>query len=747
MVGLLCLITAPAVAAMLYVDDDDPGCGGQSPCYTDIQSAINAAVNGDTIIVRDGIYTGAVNIDGRSDLTVQGVDNTTVILRPGSTVDWGGPYGSAWQVGFRVNNSGNITVSNMTLDFDTIKSDQVCGLVYFESTGTVTNNVLMNMSIPDTGTDGELEITMCVESRTYTPANPAQVIIESNVFIDTGWFGVSVFKYVDVDINGNTFTKTAGDYGFGIEIGAEVVANIRNNDISGFITPSAISSNPSLGVSVNNHYSAGVIGGIETVFLEANMIHDCQWGLLIGNYTDGIAGDVDIYVEAFENEIYDNLEMGIYINDEDASQGSSVVFYSHHNLIENNTAGGTGSGIVVYSYGDGDLSLYSEYDFINGHDIGVDVDESSAGSQYIVFVRACDVSGNDISINNHLSGLLVNGSGNWWGTRNPGAVADLSVGNVDYTPWLSKGTDESGDPGFQPRLNNLHVDDDSPQYGTDPRIKEGIQWCDNGTVNIEDGNYTEDIAVYKSVTLSGAGPDSTILHPAGTQVDFYYGNPTHILIFAEGAAIENLQLLGNDAISNTAIMVEDTNGSEAVPISNVTIEFCEIHDYGFEAIVFASEHETIENVSVFTNVIHNNPGNQITLLGNCDTFEIFCNDIFNSQETAIRLFRSGGTPSNSNILIQWNNIFDNDNAGLIVDSSAHETILNASYNWWDRADGPGGDGPGTGDHVYGWVNYAPWLGSEQLQPCPAPPIPAMDTLGFLILILGFSLAIILQFRR
>ncbi len=48
------VITGSTAAMTLYVDDDGTG------NYTTIQSAVNAAVNGDTIIVNPGTYEGGI---------------------------------------------------------------------------------------------------------------------------------------------------------------------------------------------------------------------------------------------------------------------------------------------------------------------------------------------------------------------------------------------------------------------------------------------------------------------------------------------------------------------------------------------------------------------------------------------------------------------------------------------------------------------------------------------------------------
>lgn len=55
LLSVLFLGVSPAMAAMLYVDDDGL-CGGNSPCYAHPQDAVNAAAPGDTILVYPGTY-------------------------------------------------------------------------------------------------------------------------------------------------------------------------------------------------------------------------------------------------------------------------------------------------------------------------------------------------------------------------------------------------------------------------------------------------------------------------------------------------------------------------------------------------------------------------------------------------------------------------------------------------------------------------------------------------------------------
>ena len=78
-------------APVLYVNKDDGTCGGNSPCYASIQSAINAAVTGSQIWVAQGNYDEAPVLNTEKDLTVRGgwnasydeqTDNATILKAP-----------------------------------------------------------------------------------------------------------------------------------------------------------------------------------------------------------------------------------------------------------------------------------------------------------------------------------------------------------------------------------------------------------------------------------------------------------------------------------------------------------------------------------------------------------------------------------------------------------------------------------------------------------------------------------------
>jgi len=91
-----------ATQSTLYVDDD-PTCAGLTPCYTDIQSAVDAASAGDTIVVRPGGYPPFA-INGKDNLTVQGVDPNAVFINGGGTA-----------YGVKIANAMGVTVEKITV--------------------------------------------------------------------------------------------------------------------------------------------------------------------------------------------------------------------------------------------------------------------------------------------------------------------------------------------------------------------------------------------------------------------------------------------------------------------------------------------------------------------------------------------------------------------------------------------------------------------------------------------------------
>jgi len=143
------------------------------------------------------------------------------------------------------------------------------------------------------------------------------------------------------------------------------------------------------------------------------------------------------------------------------------------------------------------------------------------------------LSGTIIVWGDYASEILLNASGNWWGSSDSPAGRINTAGTVDYTPWLDSGDDTKADPGFQGDFSTLWVDDDSPQTGTVGRIQEGIDMASGSTVNVLPGTYDEQLTIDKSLTLVGSGEDQTFVKAAGSPV---------ITVSADDVTIQDLEI-------------------------------------------------------------------------------------------------------------------------------------------------------------------------------------------------------------
>jgi len=91
--------------AVVYVSSDG-SCGGNTPCYTTIQSAINAAGFGSVIKILAGTYAENLDLNSSNNYTLQGGWNSTYTSRTSTSSVSSMTFGS---------NSGTVTVEYMDI--------------------------------------------------------------------------------------------------------------------------------------------------------------------------------------------------------------------------------------------------------------------------------------------------------------------------------------------------------------------------------------------------------------------------------------------------------------------------------------------------------------------------------------------------------------------------------------------------------------------------------------------------------
>ncbi len=450
---ILVLIAGSVWATDYYVattGSDVTGDGSAGNPWQTIQHAINNVGSGDVIHVAAGTYNETLNIVSKNNLTIQGADKATTIVKSSTLLDWNvGSYGSTRKTVVRVVTSTNIDISGFTFDFDLIKGNNISGVLYWDATGELSNNNFKNMSLPDAS--AYYEITSYVRAPSYTASARAQVTFSNNTFSETGRLGIVSHDYVNLIVSGNTFYKTVDDFGYAMEIGSASIATISGNTIYGYDTPAASDGSSSAGIYVENCYTGSLSGLTKTVSITDNEIYDCQYALHIGNEFNGYAGDVDIVVNASNNNIHNNDEGGIVIADEDKAAGSSVTANFQSNTVANNGD----YGYFIYTYGDGDITVNATQDDITGHNVGVHLEDAATGtssSSYDINFNQCNIQNNTTyGVENLYSGTMIDAKNNWWGNasgpydnktlpgtpnyNNPSGTGNAVTSYVDYQPW------------------------------------------------------------------------------------------------------------------------------------------------------------------------------------------------------------------------------------------------------------------------------------------------------------------------
>ena len=211
---------------------------------------------------------------------------------------------------------------------------------------------------------------------------------------------------------------------------------------------------------------------------------------------------------------------------------------------------------------------------------------------------------------------------------------------------------------------------------------------------------------------------------------------SHNKIFGSGGNGNNIFVWGGYIghpvadLSGTAIEYNDIYGSRRSGIEvaggakNLTIRHNKIHDNGFSdddasgsdykygngivLIRVGSESSDpdapgIENFHIENNQIYNNKQFGIYLGPKNGNHTINGNDIYNNAWDALQVdmvetYHGGTNPldtATSNISFNYNNIYNNGSYGArVVGEPVNGFILDARYNWWGAASGPGPVGDG-----------------------------------------------------
>ncbi len=296
----LLLFTYQSAAAQIIYVNPDGSCGGQSPCFTHIQDAINASVAGDTVQVAAGTYIENINL--KSGVVVQGAGaDVTIIRGTGSgfvvTTDYVNPntkldgftitggYGGGIDISWNGAPNGTLTVSNVTVTenygsgIHVYESDPVIlnatvtgnyggynggGIVNWSSSPTIINSLIGNNSASYGG-------------GIFNALLSYPTILNTAIINNSAQYGGGIYNHLSestTSIINSTITGNSALYGGGIY---NLADNPFNTPVASLhLLNTIITSNANGGIYCAIYNPASV-----SLFIDYNNV----WNNTAGNYT------------------------------------------------------------------------------------------------------------------------------------------------------------------------------------------------------------------------------------------------------------------------------------------------------------------------------------------------------------------------------------------------------------------------------------------------------------------------------
>ena len=659
--------------------------------YPTIEAAINAANSGDTINVAAGTYPeGVIQID--KDLSIIGATAPSKpVITP--TEDTGlnnelGPNGRGW---FQIT-AAAVDLENLVFNG---AGQNIRTAVHYHGDslgGTVENCEFANVS----------HISQYYGRGINNYGQTVEILDCS--FDNIQRIGVFTYNPTAITlIDGCTFTgKGDGDWlDYAVEAGNGGSITVSNSNISACTGVADVDGSSSAGVLVTDFYGTGT----QATFL-GNTITGCTNGIHVG-YNDT---DLTV-VTAHYNNLVGNNHNGIY-----AKAATSVdAEYNWWGDASGPSGVGPGTGDAVSANVDYDPWLGFVPDLI--------VDPSGNGD-YTTLQDAVDNAdpGDTIFvISGSHTGAIVDKNVTIIGSSNP-AVITSGVPYKDGSGLTTAFRLEDTADGAE--IKNFIIECDEPAgfyFAVFSRAADDvtidsltISGSVQGITNYGGSNWQITNNTLNSTLSAGGGGIGIML---GTYP------PTYTT--CSGNLIEGNRIItdipGAVAFSTPAIaMVLDCRwgrydiltGAEEMTnnqiLNNILMDEDHFNQIGVEAGVIGLEGDPVKIAAVI-GVIHDNliKGNTIldtdagVYFYNLSTLTIEDNTIQGCADSGVYI-----EGDQSGCVINNNSISGNANYG--VNNNA-PTEVNAENNWWGAADGPSGEGAGSGDAVSINVDFDPYL--------------------------------------
>jgi hypothetical protein len=230
-----------------------------SPCAS-VGHAVTEAVDGDTVSVAAGAYTGSGQVTIDKDLTINGAGAEETVLVPGYDV----PFGESW---FRVTDGHDFEVSDLA--FDGTGYDVFWGIRFHGSASGAIDSVGF-----DTIRHSRY-LGIAVTTNKGGPPEPASVDLDvtNSSFEEIERVGV-LYKGADVTgtFSGNTYEgKGDGDFlDYALDISAGADIDVSGNTVTGNRGVASVDGSSSAGFLVSTFWGPGTEAGFIGNTVEGN---------------------------------------------------------------------------------------------------------------------------------------------------------------------------------------------------------------------------------------------------------------------------------------------------------------------------------------------------------------------------------------------------------------------------------------------------------------------------------------------
>lgn len=272
--------------------------------------------------------------------------------------------------------------------------------------------------------------------------------------------------------------------------------------------------------------------------------------------------------------------------------------------------------------------------------------------------------------------------------------------------------------------DNVTVDGFTLNGPSDPGTAALVMQNTNSGENVKD-NIINNPGRAASITTSNTTFNKNLVHNSSTSTDGFQANSTPV----HDNVVKNNTF---DGTVDPAIYNTDINFIEGQ--SNITVSGNKSTDNGTLLSIFKTDGATVTDNQVVGAL-----GSSAIYIGGGDSNINISDNNVDSAGNGVKVANDFGIGTNSNIRIRENTLKGN-NDGIKIGSGAiaadntviarrnkltgnhnygfeNQTTFNAigTCNWWGSANGPGPVGPGSGDKVTTYVNFAPWSTSPNIK--------------------------------